>query len=281
MAYRLPVIVLTGPADDLKVLLAKSLDEVLTSFAFMSETTLGVEISRLDRVAIDGCMCCVGAVTLMTHITRLLRVQRNDRRYEGLLLVAGAQTKTAELIDLLRQPLLNNLISVSKVIYANHRLMIEQSEELAAADIVYSGRTLEQQVGNSWLLELPGWQQRVFLSDQAHLQHFVLSNTNTNTISKATSNERIIWPETKIFDRQSLKRLFDQAYIDGLRFDAVFRTQRAWYRWTALENSKYPVHMRETTFRHNSYLHCYPTKEAEKLLLALKHRIESEDLADY
>jgi hypothetical protein len=277
---RLPIIVLTGPVDDLKVQLANFLLKTsASSYALVSETAISASIAVRDRspgnserFTVDGCLCCIGAVTLMAQITRLLRAQRRENNYQGLLLIAGAQTKSAVLMDQLRQPVLADLVEVSTVVYTASELLVTQAEEIAAADIVFLNENpmpTSEVISDRWLHELPGSQERVFTTDVANFHDFASL--------KSSTRYEAIWPAEKIFDRQKLQRLFNQATEDNLSFDAVFRTQRAWYRWRVLDDTKHLSPMLETTYRRQSYLHWYPTEGALMIFNTLKLTIGIEN----
>jgi hypothetical protein len=275
---RLPVIVLTGPADDLKVQLANDVLKALAfSYAVVSESVIGALITQSNQsdqgvktLNVDGCLCCIGAVTLMAQLTRLLRAQRRDNQYPGILLVAGAQTKSAVLIDQLRQPLLAELVEVSTVVYACSKVLAAQADDIAASDVVYCNQKQTAELPftpATWLADLAGSDERVFIRDVAQLQVFAPP-------TKTTMN-KVVWPAEESFDRQKLQSLFEQAVKTGLHFDAVFRTQRAWYRWARLNNTKLEATMLETTYRRQSYLHGYPTEGTQMAFNALKLAIES------
>jgi hypothetical protein len=277
---RLPIIVVTGPADDLKVQLANSLLKTsATSYALVSESAIGASISgsgqspqSAEKFNVDGCLCCIGAVTLMAQLTRLLRAQRRGNNYQGILLVAGAQTKSSALIDLLRQPILAGLVEVSTVVYICPKILESQAEDIMAADVVYCS---QEHVADllakpaPWLADLPGAEDRVLASDIAQLQDLIL-------LQRAQAN-KAIWPAERTFDRQKLQNLFDQAAKDGLCFDAVFRTQRAWYRWRVLRNTQHLAPILETAYRRQSYLNWYPTESFQKGFNAVRSAIEYLD----
>jgi hypothetical protein len=277
---RLPIIVLTGPVDDLKARLANFLlNTSASSYALVSETAMSDLIASVDqspkdleRFTVDGCLCCIGAVTLMAQITRFLRSQRRENKYQGLLLVAGTQTKSAVLIDQLRQPVLADLVEVSAVVYAASELLLTQAEEVTVADIVFLNQKhlpSLQALSAGWLYELPGSQERVFTTDVGRFHDL--------TKLKGSVRYEAIWPAEKTFDRRNLQNLLAQAAKDGLCFDAVFRTQRAWYRWRVLSATKHLSPMLETTYRRQSYLHWYPAEGALTIFNTLKSGIGNED----
>jgi hypothetical protein len=277
---RLPIIVVTGPADDLKAQLATSLLKTsASSYALVSESAIGVSINGADpspqsvkKFSVDGCLCCIGAITLMAQLTRLLRAQRLENNYQGILLVAGAQTKSSVLIDLLRQPILAELLEVKTVVYICPEMLESQAEDIMAADVLYCGQEYGADLTAqpaAWLADLPGTEDRVLASDIAQLQD--LTMLHRPQASKA------VWPAERIFDRQKLQNLFHQAAKDGLCFDAVFRTQRAWYRWRVLRNTQHLAPALETAYRRQSYLNWYPTEGVQEAFNALKSAIEYSD----
>jgi hypothetical protein len=277
---RLPIIVITGPVDDLKVQLANSLLKTsASSYAVLSESSMSASIAGtnhspqgVEKFNVDGCLCCIGAVTLMAQLTRLLRAQRRESKYQGILLVAGVQTKSAVLIDHLRQPLLSELIEVSTVVYTCIGILKAQTEEIVVADVLYFSQEQEADflaTQSSWLADLPGSEDRVLASDVAQLKDFGLV--------KSTAMHKVVWPAEKTFDRQKLQNLFNQAAKDGLRFDAVFHTQRAWYRWRVLSDAEHLAPMLETTYRRQCYLHWYPTEGSQPAFNDLKSAIEFQD----
>jgi hypothetical protein len=279
---RLPILVMTGPAADLKAQLANFvLKSLAVSYAVVSESAIGASIAGSDQPAqnvktftVDGCLCCIGAVTLMAQLTRLLRAQRRENKYQGILLVAGAQTNSAVLIDLLRQPLLAELVEVSTVIYICSKVLLADAEEVACADVVFFGQKCPADLRltpEMWFTELPGSEDRVFTSDIAHLQDLA--------VPKSTTINKVVWPAENVFDRQKLQNIFDQAVKDGLHFDAVFRTQRAWYRWALLNNTRPNAPMLETAYRRQSYLHWCPTEGSQMAFNALKLAIESQGIS--
>lgn len=277
---RLPILILTGPAEDLKVRLANSLvQSSASSYAVIAESAMSAMIveqeqavQRPRRFNVDGCLCCVGAVTLMAQLTRLLRAQRRENNHRGILLVAGAQTKSAVLLDQLRQPLLADLVKVSTVVYVCSRVLEIQADDIVAADVLYAG---EQQNGvkpldsTHWLADLPGNEDRVLMSDFAQLPGLVLPVRD--------ARNKMVWPAERVFDRQKLQRLFEQAAKDGLYFDAVFRTQRAWYRWRKQCNAQRLAPTLETAYRRQSYLHWHPSEGTEITFNTLKSAIAIED----
>jgi hypothetical protein len=277
---RLPIVVLTGPAEHLKVQLANALlNTITTSYAVISETALSAAITppdrlerKLEKFTVDGCLCCVGAVTLLAQLTRLLRAQRREKTYEGLLLIAGPQSKSAALIDQLRQPLLADLVEVSTVVYAATKLIEAQTEEIACADGVFL--STEQTPTPSaesaaWLDELPGNDERTVTNEVTQLLSF-------GSPSHDTGN-KVVWAAERVFDRRSLQTLFDQAAQAGLCFDAVFHTHRAWYRWKVLSREERSFSMLETTYRRQSYLRYFPTEGMQAAFNALKMGIEDND----
>jgi hypothetical protein len=275
VASRLPITVLTGPVDDLKVQLAHFLIKTSTStYVVVSDEATSALIAPegLEKFNVDGCLCCIGAVTLMAQLTRLLRTQRREKKYQNILLVAGAQTKSAALLDLLRQPLLADLVVVSSVIFACSKILMNQAEDIVAADVVYYGSQLisdEPSTPATWLTDLPGSDDRVFVSDMALLKDGPLAVNNTE--------DRTVWPAEMTFDRQNLQNLFDQAAKDGLRFDAVFHTQRAWYRWRVIGNAQPVAPLQETTYRRHSYLHWHSSQESLAAFRALTAAIAFPD----
>jgi hypothetical protein len=245
----------------------------------MSETALSAAITpsdcadrKLEKFTVDGCLCCLGAVTLMAQLTRLLRAQRREKTYQGLLLIAGAQSKSATLIDHLRQPVLADLVEVSTVVYASTTLIDAQTEEIACADVVFlSGEqtpTLSA-VSSAWLEELPGSDERKVTNEVTQLLSFGPSSCETGN--------KVVWAAERVFDRQRLQPLFNQAAQAGLCFDAVFRTSRAWYRWKALSREEGSFTMLETTYRRQSYLRYFPTEGMQAAFNALTMGIEDHD----
>jgi hypothetical protein len=277
---RLPIIVLTGPVDDLKAQLASFLlKSSASSYAVISESAIGASIAGSDQSAqgantfnVDGCLCCIGAVTLMAQLTRLLRAQRRENKYQGILLVAGAQTKSPVLIDQLRQPLLAELMEVSTVVYTCSKVFAAHAEEVEAADIVFCSQEFQAALDltpATWLADLPGSDDRLLVSDVAQLRDLARP--------PSTRINQFAWPAEKIFDRQKLQKLFEQAAKDGLHFDAVFHTQRAWYRWRVLNNTQHQAPILETAYRRQNYLHWYPTVGSQMVFNALKLAIEFQD----
>jgi hypothetical protein len=280
---RLPIIVLAGPADDLKLRLSNHLMESnARSYAIVAESALGDRIARAvgdsaqpnhkpNQISIDGCLCCVGAVTLMAKLMRLLRADRQKKMHQGLLVVAGTQTKLDALIDQLRQPLLANLVEVKTVIYATHEMTEAQADAIASADIVYSSQIVENPsvLSAPWLLELPGSDKRVCTLANQHLPDLFSLMNSTNC--------KGVWPAEKVFSRQKAHSLFEQAAKDGVCFDAVLHTPRAWYRWKTPSDEKYATLPQETTYRRHSYLHCWPGTPMQERFAALLNSIEIAD----
>ncbi len=277
---RLPIIVVTGPADDLKAQVATSLLKTSSSsYALVSESTIGASIDGADqppqsvkKFGVDGCLCCIGAVTLMAQLTRLLRAQRRENSYQGILLVAGAQTKSSVLIDLLRQPILAELVEVKAVVYICPEMLESQAENIMVADVLYCGQGYMVDLlakPAAWLADLPGSEDRVLASDIAQLQDL--------TMLQRPQANKAVWPAERTFDRQRLQNLFDQAAKVGLCFDAVFRTQRAWYQWRLLKNTQHLAPTLETAYRRHSYLNWYPTEGVQEAFEALKSAIEYRD----
>jgi hypothetical protein len=273
---RLPIIILAGPADDLKVQLAKHLIGFhARSFAIVAESALGDRIAlavwgsaQPNQISIDGCLCCVGAVTLMAKLMRLLRADRQKRMHQGLLVVAGTQTKSDAFIDQLRQPLLANLVEVKTVIYATHEMTEAQADAIACADVVYSSQIVDNPsvLSARWLRELPGSDERVYtLANQRLPDLFSLMNP---------INCKGVWPAEKIFLRQKAQSLLEQAAKDGICFDAVLRTPRAWYRWRVSGDEKYATLPQETTYRRHSYLHCSPGTTMQEQFAVLLNSLE-------
>jgi hypothetical protein len=271
---------MTGPADDLKAQLANSLLKTsASSYALVSESAINASIAGTDqspqsveKFNVDGCLCCIGAVTLMAQLTRLLRAQRRGNNYQGILLVAGAQTKSSVLIDLLRQPILAELVEVSTVVYIFPKMLESQAEDIMAADILYCGQGHVADLlakPAAWLADLPGAENRVLASDVAQLQDLI--------VPQRTQANKAIWPAERTFDRQKLQSLFEQAAKDGLCFDAVFRTQRAWYRWRVLRNTQHLAPTLETAYRRQSYLNWYPTEGVQEAFNALKLAIKASN----
>jgi hypothetical protein len=286
VGHRLPIIVLTGPADELKAQLANlilkssalhpsALSSSALSYAVVSESAISASIAKsnqsaksLETFSVDGCLCCIGAVTLMAQLTRLLRAQRRENQYQGILVVAGAHTKCAVLIDQLRQPLLAELVYVNTVVHVCLKILQVDADEISASDIVYCSQEQQDELRLTpalWLADLPGGEDRVFTShiDQAH----------DLVLPKSATINKVIWPAEKTFDRQKLQNFFDKAVKDGLCFDAVFRTQRAWYRWRVLNNTQHLAPILETAYRRQSYLHWYPTEGSQARFNALKSAI--------
>jgi hypothetical protein len=276
---RLPIIILAGAADDLKVRLANQLNgSQARSFAIVVESTLGDRIAlaaggsaQPNQISIDGCLCCVGAVTLMAKLMRLLRADRQKRMYQGLLVVAGTHTKSDTLIDQLRQPLLANLVEVKTVIYATHDMTDAQADAIASADVIYSSQIVDNPsvLSARWLRELPGSDERVCAPADQRLPDLTSLMSPTNC--------KGVWPAEKIFSRQKAQSLLEQAAKDGVCFDAVLRTPRAWYRWKAPGDEKYATLPEETTYRRHSYLHCSPGTTMQEQFAALLNSIEIAD----
>jgi hypothetical protein len=279
ISSRLPIIVLAGAADDLNVQLANVLlRSYCKSYAVLSESASGVAIEPADGIfetpdqfLINGCLCCLGSVTLMAQLTRLLRAQRREQKYQGLLVIAGSHTRCDLLIDQLRQPLLADLVQVKSVVYAAHKISEIQSDAITSADVVYlSPNENESSVLTApWLLALPGNDDRVFTFDIQQLRDLEKLSESTNSDNH--------WPAEKIFSRQNAHRLFEQAAMQGICFEAVLHTQRAWYHWKVLQDRKYTLLMQETTYRRNSYLHGALKSELPKRLAALRNALEFEN----
>jgi hypothetical protein len=286
VGHRLPIIVLTGPADELKAQLAhlilkfsalhsSALSSSALAYAVVSESAISASIAKsnpsaksLETFSVDGCLCCIGAVTLMAQVTRLLRAQRRENQYQGILVIAGAQTKCAALIDQLRQPLLAELVYVSTVVHVGSKILQADADEISAADIVYCSQEQQAElrlISPLWLADLPGGEDRVFTSQIEQAHDLVLP--------KSAIVNKVIWPAEKSFDRQKLQSLFDEAVKDGLCFDAVFHTQRAWYRWRVLNITQHLAPILETAYRRQSYLYWYPTEGSQAAFNALKSAI--------
>jgi hypothetical protein len=204
----------------------------------------------------------------MAQLTRLLRAQRRENQYQGILVVAGAQTKSAALIDQLRQPLLVELVYVSTVVHVGPKILAAHVDDISAADIVYCSHEQQAELRLAlplWLADLPSGEDRVFTSQ--------IEQANDLVLPKSATINKVIWPAEKTFDRQKLQNLFDKAVKDGLCFDAVFRTQRAWYRWRVLNNTQHLAPILEMAYRRQSYLHWYPTEGSQARFNALKSAI--------
>jgi hypothetical protein len=284
-AKRLPFIVLTGPTDSLKFELARTIRSADDTRRFLVLTdVLGVlGVSDLsdhqanyqaqsdseNSLRIAGCLCCTGAVTLLTKVIQLLRAERRQKNYDAVLVVAGPSTEGAKLLDHLRQALLAELIEVQNVIYISSTSpKIEQSAEITVADFVVTPDQPHTDEEMQWVHELPGHQERVFRSTLDFSAHFTAL---VNAPNHSTLRYRV-WPPTKVFNRQAITTLTEKYVAQGLAFDAVFRTERAWYRWQLKATH---VHCEETTYRRQSYVSSCSSFELNSLFDELLLQIES------
>jgi hypothetical protein len=208
---------------------------------------------------------------LSTQITQLLRAERRQKNYDAVLVVAGPSTQSAKLLDHLRQALLVDLIEVQIVIYSTDtNPKKEQSAEIAAADFVVVRSEPVTDIEMQWLIELPGHQERVFCSTLNPID----LNASLDTAPSSSQLGYRVWPPTKMFNRQALTTLL-QSYAypaQGFEFDAVFRTERAWYRWQL--NTTH-LQFEETTYRRQSYLRGCSSSEQNRLFSKLLWQIEN------
>jgi hypothetical protein len=266
MAERLPIIVFIGPSSPLKVQLAGKIATDLLPLRYAVFSDPGTDLfgpTFSDRIELAGCMCCIGAMTLMAQLTTLLRRERRENKYAGLLLIAGAKADAAQLIDQLRQPLLIDLVEVINVIYVTQTLIEEQSLVITSADTIFtSTNRLVSKSESRWLSRLAGSDERRIVSDRLGLTR--------RAEALLPSDFKRTWPAETCFDRQQLSAFFHRHEALSIAFDGVFHTQRAWYRWHGINAT-----MEETGYRRQSYFQVDPSIVSKSVFQTLSSQIES------
>jgi hypothetical protein len=261
MAERLPIIVFSGPSTQLKVQLATHVAtqaKPTVEYTVLSDLAPEAFGSVLtNRLQLSGCMCCVGAVTLMTQLMALLRRQRREKTCSGILLIGGAALDCSALIDQLRQPLLIDLVEITKVIYAAQNLNEAHSAAITTADTVFTPST---EIHFDWLRNLAGSNDRTIVSSTQ-----VLMSEGKQLIS---SDYKQIWSAQTVFDRQRVLTILQSYDAYQCAIDGVFRTQRAWYRWRGTQAT-----LEETSYRRNSYLQINSPNQEKGLLQKIVSQI--------
>jgi hypothetical protein len=242
MAERIPIIVLSGPSTQLKVQVASDLvtqAKPTVEYTVLSDISPDAFGSAFpDRLQLAGCMCCVGAVTLLTQLMALLRRQRREKTHSGIMLLGGAALDCSTLIDQLRQPLLIDLVEITKVIYVSQSLNQAHLTAITTADTLF---TPAAAVHVDWLQDLAGSDDRVLVSGTQGLM--------AEGKQAISSDFKHVWPEKTVFDRARLLATLQRFGAYQSAIDGVFRTERAWYRWRGTQTS-----FEETSYRRNSYL---------------------------
>jgi hypothetical protein len=261
MAERIPIIVLSGPSTQLKVQLASDLvtqakpTVEYTVLSDLAPDAFGSELT--NRLQLSGCMCCVGAVTLMSQLMALLRSLRREKPHSGILLIGSAALDCSTLIDQLRQPLLIELIEITKVIFAAQTLNEAHLTAITTADTLF---TPSAAVHFDWLRELAGSDDRTIVSG-THALMF----EGKQPIS---SDFKHIWSAQTVFDRQRVLTILQRYSAYQNVIDGVFRTERAWYRWRGTQAT-----LEETSYRRNSFLQINPPNQEKDLLQEILSQI--------
>jgi hypothetical protein len=261
MAERIPIIVFSGPSTHLKVRLAS---EMAAQAKSMVEYTVlsdlppkAFDLELPNRLQLSGCMCCAGAVTLLTQLMAFLRRQRLEKTPSGILLIGGDALDSSILIDQLRQPLLVNLIEITKVIYAAQSLNEMHSAAITTADTVF---TPSADVHFDWLRNLAGSDDRMIVSGAQALM--------SEARQPISSDDKQVWSAQTVFDRQRLLTVLRRYETYQGAIDGVFRTERAWYRWLGTRAT-----LEETSYRRNSYLQINLPKQEKGLLQRISLQI--------
>jgi hypothetical protein len=269
----LPIILIVGPDDSVKVNLALRWREEFSiqgkSWALAVNSDYAVE----NATQIPACLCCTGKATLLSKLTQLLRRQRQNPTFEGIILVANAGADVLVTLEQLGQPLLQGLVFVSQVVYYVQQERRFQAEVALNSDLVI-GASFEKGLNPA--------------VNGEHAEHFErrhfynppdCSNLRITSLS-LTSNENphtgtlFRWPVDAVFNRSNLETIFDnQGSMYGM-FDAVFRTKREWYRWNYSEQRLIKA---VALFRRESYL-SFPQKPRHLEVAPLIRSIDAQIL---
>jgi hypothetical protein len=259
---RLPIVLIVGSDDHLKLNLAVLWRDEFAAQAKSWALLVNTEHSAKDATHIPACLCCTGKPTLFTKLTQLLRSQRQNPAFEGIILVANSKADILVTLDQLGQPLLQSLLWVSNVVYCVQDGQRFEPELALNSDMVI-GKAPSAAMDTS-----SGIRQASHFSRQHFVDFFdcsALKNlAQIGSFSEQFSRESLFrWPVDKLFNRTQLETIFNnQARALG-PFDAVFRTQREWYRWTYEEQT---LSKTVASFRRESYLSLVHAQEPQLLL---------------